>query len=265
MKFSIYLQRLSLGFLILSLSLLLTAPPALANATQSPPPGKEYFLKEARTLIDQDPTNRNNLLQALSVLQGNRAKFPGDIRIPLYMAEIYYRLADPAGDVNREFSYYEKTGQYAKQVLSMDPNRPEGHYWYGLYLLKLAQKKGLLGYSTAREGIRELERVRKTMPGYDHAGPSRVLGLLYCLAPGWSPFGDLDKSIELGKEATRLAPDFGLNRLYLAEAYKKRGDREEAISQYRALVTASAQKPDKLAAALSQKARSVLSSMGTPM
>jgi tetratricopeptide (TPR) repeat protein len=265
MKFVIDLKRISLGFLILMISLSLTAPLALASSSRTPQPAKEYFLKEAQTLINQDSTNRNNLLQALSILQGNRAKFPNEIRIPLYMAEIYYRLADPTADVNQEFNYYEKTGEYAKQALKMDPNRPEGHYWYGLYLLKLAQKKGLRGYYTAKEGIQELERVRKTMPDYDHAGASRVLGLLYSLAPSWSPFGNLDKSIELGKEATRLDPDFGLNRLYLADAYKKNGDREDAIREYRAIVSASAHKPGKLAACFSQKAQSMLRTMDTPM
>jgi tetratricopeptide (TPR) repeat protein len=116
-----------------------------------------------------------------------------------------------------------------------------------------------------KEGIRELEKVRKSMPGYDHAGASRVLSLLYCLAPGWSPFGNLDKSIELGKEATRLAPNYGLNRLYLAEAYQKRGDKQAAIREYRAILTASAKMPGKQTDGFSQQARLKLRSLEASM
>ena len=83
-----------------------------------------------------------------------------------------------------------------------------------------------------RQGIAELEKVRRELPAYDGAGASRVLGLLHCLAPGWTPFGNINKSIELEKEAVRLAPDYALNRLYLANAYAKRGDREAAIREY---------------------------------
>jgi tetratricopeptide (TPR) repeat protein len=257
------MKRMGLGLVIMIISLSLTAPLALAGATR--PADKEAILKKAKKLIEQEPPNRQNLLEALSLLQGYRAQFPQEVRFPLYMAEAYYRLADPAADVNREFSYYEKTGQYAKKVMEMDPNRVEAHYWYGLFLLKEAQKRGLRGYFAVKAGIRELEKVRQSKPAYDHAGASRVLGLLYCLAPGWSPFGNLDKSIELGKEATRLAPNYMLNRLYLADAYQKRGDRQAAIKEYREILTLSAKTPGKLADGLSQQARLKLHSLDAPM
>jgi tetratricopeptide (TPR) repeat protein len=256
-------KRLGLGLLTLIFSLSLMVPFALASPTKLA--DKEAILKKAKKLIEQEPPNRQDLLKALSLLQGYSAQFPQEGRFPLYMAEAYYRLADPTADVNREFPYYEKTGHYAKEAMEMTPNLIEAHYWYGLFLLKEAQKRGLRGYFTVKAGIRELERVRKSMPGYDHAGASRVLGLLYCLAPGWSPFGNLDKSIELGKEATRLAPNYILNRLYLADAYKKRGDKQAAIKEYREILVLSAKEPGKLADGLSQQARLKLRSLDASM
>jgi tetratricopeptide (TPR) repeat protein len=263
MKFESAMKRMGLGLVILIISLSLTAPLALASSTR--PANKEAILKNAKKLIDQEPPNRQKLLEALSLLQGYRAQFPQEARFPLYMAEAYYRLADPAADVNREFPYYEKTGHYAKKAMQMAPNCVQAHYWYGLFLLKEAQKRGLRGYFTVKAGIRELEKVRKSMPGYDHAGASRVLGLLYCLAPGWSPFGNLDKSIELGKEATRLAPNYMLNRLYLADAYQKRGDKQAAIKEYREILALSAKRPGKLADGCSQQARLKLRSLEASM
>ena len=146
----------------------------------------------------------------------------------------------------------------------MDPSSPEGHYWHGLFLLKKAQKRGLTGYFIVKEGIRELEKVRKEKPDYDHAGASRVLGLLYCLAPGWTPFGDLNKSIALGKESTRLAPNYPLNHLYLANAYKKQGDTAAAIREYKEIL-AAAKTPGKQQVDCSGQARLMLRSLGIPI
>jgi tetratricopeptide (TPR) repeat protein len=233
-----------------------------ASATVQKLSQKEAVLREAKGLIDHNHMNQANLRQAISVLEGYKSQYPDEIRFPLYLAEAYYRLADPAADVSREFPYYEKSASYTEQVLAMDPNRAEGHYWHGLFLLKKAQKRGISGYYIVKEGIRELEKVRQEKPAYDHAGASRVLGLLYCLAPGWSPFGDLNKSIELGKEATRLAPGYALNRLYLANAYKKRGDNEAAVREYETILSASAKGSGKPEGDCADQARLMLKSLG---
>jgi hypothetical protein len=215
---------------IILVTLLLAANAPLAQAASD----QEAILRQARQLIDH--RDKQSLLEAISLLDGHSQQLPGEIRFPLYLAEAYYLQADPAAEVSREYVYYERAGKYAEEALAIDPNRPEAHYWHGLYLLKQAQKRGLMGYSVVKEGIKELEQVRRTMPAYDHGGASRVLGLLYCLAPGWSPFGDLSKAIELGLEATRIAPDYALNRIYLAQAYQKRGDKTEARQECQAIL-----------------------------
>jgi tetratricopeptide (TPR) repeat protein len=255
----------ALGTLMVIVLLLFPISSVLANTSGQRLSVKEAVLKEALGLINQSPTKPENLRQAISLLEGYSPRYPNEIRFPLYLAEAYYRLADPSGDVSREFPYYEKTATYAKKVLEMDPNRIEGHYWYGLFLLKKAQKRGIRGYFTVKQGIAELEKVRQAMPSYDHAGASRVLGLLYSLAPSWTPFGNLDKSIQLGQEATHLAPDYALNRLYLADAYKKRGDKADAIREYQAILTASAREPGNQAQVWSQLARNGLRSLGQPI
>jgi tetratricopeptide (TPR) repeat protein len=257
--------RWALGALVAVLVLAFAMPSMAAIGQVQKLSPKEAVLREAKNLIDHNHRNKANIRQAISLLEGYKSQYPNDIRFPLYLAEAYYRLADPTADVSREFPYYEKSEFYAEKVLAMDPNRPEGHYWHGLFLLKKAQKRGISGYFIVKEGIRELEKVRQEKPGYDHAGASRVLGLLYCLAPGWTPFGNLDKSIELEKEATHLAPDYALNRLYLANAYKKKGDNQAAIREYRAILTASATRTEMQGVDCSDQARAMLNSLVKPM
>jgi tetratricopeptide (TPR) repeat protein len=256
--------RFGLGICLAILMLSFNVPSLAATAPVQKLPEKEAVLGEAKGLIDQNHTNRANLRQAISLLEGYKPQFPGEVRFPLFLAEAYYRLADPSADVAKEFPYYEKSESYVQQVLALDPNRAEGHYWHGLFLLKQAQKRGLSAFFIVKEGIRELERVRRELPAYDHAGASRVLGLLYCLAPGWTPFGNLDKSIDLGKEATRLAPDYALNRLYLANAYKKRGDTAAAIREYQTILSAAAKMSGNQTVDCSDQARAMLRALSNP-
>jgi tetratricopeptide (TPR) repeat protein len=199
---------------------------------------KESILTQARSLMDKDETNRSNMMAAASMLEQLRTKFPDEIRIPLYLAEAYYRMADPEEDVAKTYPYFEKTEFYSREVLKMDQNRIEAHYWYGLFLLRKAQHVSIFqAYFVAKQGIAELEKVRQMAQAYDHGGASRVLGLLYAKAPGWSPLGDMDKAVRLAEEATSIDPDYLLNRVYLAEAYQKLGQKDDAIRECRKILS----------------------------
>lgn len=198
--------------ILASLLLFSFTQPLLAARDSQPSPSKEAILQEARGLMNQE-----HLRQAISLLESNSPQFPEEVQFPLYLAEAYYRLANDA----QGSPYYEKTESYAQKALHME-NRPEAHYWYGLALLKKAEKKGGIGaISIVKEGIRELNIVRQTAPTFDHAGASRVLSQVYGQAPRWTPFGDKEKSLSLAQEAVRLAPDYPENRKVLEDVSKR--------------------------------------------
>ncbi len=186
--------------------------PLLAEVKSQSPPSKEAILQQARHLMDQD-----HLRQAIPLLENNSQQYPEEVLFPLYLAEAYYRLANDA----QGSPYYKKTESYAQKALHME-NRPEAHYWYGLALLKKAEKKGGVGaISIVKDGIRELNIVRQTAPTYDHAGASRVLSQVYGQAPRWTSFGDREKAVSMAQEAVRLAPDYPENRKVLDDAQKR--------------------------------------------
>ena len=248
---------------ILAILVLGTAARAAKPAGQHGAPAMEASLQEARTVLDSSNPTPDQLRQVIANLEKEKSKFPHEYRIPLYLAEASYRSANPEADVNKEFPIYEKTEKYAREALALDPNRPEGHYWYGLFLLKKAQQKGGIGvYSIVKQGIAELEKVRTAMPTYDNAGASRVLGLMYMTAPGYTPFGNVKKAVELESEATRLAPDYLLNRLYLANALNKQGDKNAAIREYREVVTTGEKMPGEDAKKITDEARTQLQALG---
>lgn len=185
----------------------------------------------------REDASPSDMQRAAGILKKGYKAHPNEIRFPLYLAEAYYRMADPDGNVKKYFPLYKEADAYALKALKMDPNRPEAHYWHGLFLLKKAQNSGIFGaFSNVKKGIKELDRVREAMPDYDHGGAARVLGMLYCRAPGWTPFGDVDKSVQLAKEAASIDPDYLQNRLSLAQSYDKQGDKKAAIREYRKVV-----------------------------
>jgi len=208
-----------------------------ANALVELQQPEDAAVKRARQLMDEDETSRSNMREAAAILEAAQPKAPTDARIPLYLAEAYYRMVDPAEDIGKAYPYFEKAGAYAEKALQIDPDGVQAHYWRGLFLLRKAQHGSFFqAYFVTREGIAELEQVRQRAPEYEHAGASRTLSLLYLKAPGWSPFGDLDKAVTLAEEATELAPQYLLNRVYLAEAYQKRGDRAAAVRECRRIL-----------------------------
>lgn len=251
-------------FLFLLFTLVSTgwaAPPVRTSAT------KEALLKKVQTLIRSDESNATNLQQAVTLLKNGLRQYPEDPQILLKLAEATYRQADPSADIDKTFPLYARAGALARKALDVQPKLSEGHYWHGLFLLKKAQKVGgLRAFFIVRDGIKELDEVRKELPAYDHGGAARVLGLLYCVAPGWSPFGDVGKSIALEKEAIQVAPNYLLNRLYLARAYQKKGDEKAAVLEYRKMLAITPAATDlRNERRYQDEARQKLASLGQPL
>lgn len=218
----------------------ISSPPARADIPRVAESQKEALLRSSRQLLDKDEAGLSEIKEVASILTEYEQKFPEDARIPLYLAKAYYRMAESTEDLAKAYPEVEKTGYYAQKVLSMNPQRTEANYWYGLFLLRKARHVSLLrAYFVAGQGIDQLERVRQLLPEYEHGGASRILGLLYAKAPGWSPFGDREKAIFFAEESTRLDPDYLLNRVYLAEAYQKYGDKKAAIQELHKILSTS--------------------------
>jgi predicted Zn-dependent protease len=226
----------------------------------------EEPLEAAHRLIEKEETTMRELQEAVVILNREKDQFPDDVRIYVYLARAYYRIGGREENIDLEYLAYDQAGKYAKKALELDAGRAEAHYWHGLFLLKKAEKIGGLGaLFIVREGIREVEVVRATMAEYDHGGASRVLGLLSCQAPSWTPFGDINRCVQLAEESVRIAPDHPLNRLYLADAYRQRGDREAAIREYREILSRASGWSESQRREFRQEALAGLTSLGEPV
>ncbi len=143
------------------------------------------------------------------------------------------RLAFFLGELspqNEKQQYFEKGERHAGILAREQPAWAEGHYWLALNLCGLAELSGpRRGLSLVPKIVEELEQALKVNPGYDQAGPHRVLGRIYFECPHWPlSVGNIHDSLEHLTSAVALAPDNSTNHLFLAETLLKLGKKEEA-------------------------------------
>lgn len=131
---------------------------------------------------------------------------------------------------------YAKTSQLViKKYLSKNTQSGLGHYLLAYLVAKEAQLAPMRGLDLVRVMEQEALRASKLSPEVDFGGPDRMLGELYLKAPS-APIsiGDLDKSLEYYGKAVKVAPDFAMNRLGLANAMLEDDDVAKACAQYSA-------------------------------
>jgi tetratricopeptide (TPR) repeat protein len=156
------------------------------------------------------------------------------------LARLAFMLGELSGPAENK-QYFRKGTSYADVLVHEHRARVEGHYWRALNLAGRAENSpSLEAYGLLPDILKEIRQALKIDPGYDQAGPHRVLGRIYFEAPGW-PFsvGDLGKSIRHLEEAVRLAPHNSTNNLFLGEAYGKAGKWAQARNQLRQVFEAT--------------------------
>lgn len=121
----------------------------------------------------------------------------------------------------------------ATRCLELAPEEAGCFYWRavntGLY-----HRVHVIGYQRGvKRMIDDCDKAIALDPGYDHAGPYRLLGILYTRLPqtgstAESITRDLDAAEAFLRKAIELAPDYPENHLALAEALMAKGNASEA-------------------------------------
>ena len=197
-------------------------------------------LEQADRLLVDPNVDKDKALQAFTIFESLLPP-AGAQRLPVLerLARASFILGDIADKGQRRL-YYEQGRQYAQTILQEYPQRVEGHYWLGMHLAGLADVNRLQGRRLLPQILEELERSAAIDPSYDQAGAYRVLGRIYYEAPGRPiSVGDVNKSLDLLKKATTLAPANSTNHLYLAETLMKLGQKDQAKQELQKVLTAS--------------------------
>lgn len=128
---------------------------------------------------------------------------------------------------------------YAQKCLKSAPQEPSCLYFEtlntGIYI-----RNHIPNYQRGlKTMVRNCETLIQVRPDFEQAGCYRVLGNIYSQAPSFSlnPKNitqDLDKSLAYFREAVKLAPNYPLNRLFLAKVLEQTGENEAAKTELQA-------------------------------
>jgi tetratricopeptide (TPR) repeat protein len=152
------------------------------------------------------------------------------------LSRLYFILGDLGSKAEGKPArrkYFDKGYYYAELLRRSEPRRVEGHYWLALNLAGLAEVGGAgLALRLLPTIVNELKVARSIDEAYDQAGPDRLLGRLYCLAPPWPlSVGDLNQSLQVLRAAVKIAPNNSTNHLFLAETLLQLHQTKEAFRQ----------------------------------
>ncbi len=133
-------------------------------------------------------------------------------------------------------NYGKKGMEYAKKAIELEPDRPEGYYYYGLCAGSYSDGVGLI--TALREGLKgktqeNLEKAYEIDKNFAGGGPMVALGRFWQVVP-W-PYNDKKKAMEYYREFQETEhfnePGSVNARVWMSEILIDRGEdeaREEA-------------------------------------
>ena len=190
-------------------------------------------LEEQITLFN-DTTDTFTLHCALDLLRNSKNS---SIHNPSAGSQICFLLADRTEtDQIRRERFASEGVRWAEDYLRASNEENGNVYYYLAVNLGIAIKEHpAIALKNLDRLVSSLEQAVALSPDVNSAGPYRVLGMLYLMAPPWPQgIGDGDKALELLQEAVRRFPDYPKNRIFYAQAlWELEGeDRKQEILEH---------------------------------
>jgi tetratricopeptide (TPR) repeat protein len=153
------------------------------------------------------------------------------------LARADYWIGGHAPDAERR-AIYEDGIAAARTAASLQPNRPEGHFWLAANMGALAESFGLRAGIKYRRSIRDaLETVLRLDPGFLQGSADRALGRWYYRVP--SLFGGSHKRAEEHLRASlKYDRASTASHFFLAELYADDGRKVESRAELQAVIDA---------------------------
>ena len=120
--------------------------------------------------------------------------------------------------------YAKKGMEYANKAIELDPNSPEGYFWYGTCVGNYSDGVSIL--TALKEGLKNktqesFETAYEIDKMYDNAGAVLALGRFWSVLP-W-PLKKKDKAISYFEEFEQYYPERDDFQVYFAEALIDKG------------------------------------------
>jgi hypothetical protein len=207
--------------------------------------------------------NKDNLQGAVKLLEAT----PRDLETLTYLTRGYFLLADvytseddeklkifdkakKAGDegmsLNPEFKKM-KEKDITKAINALTMNEIDILYWSAATLGKWAKANGIMSSLKYKGQILSMiNKVEALKPDYFYGAVDRYMGGFYALAPGIAG-GDMDKSKERFQRAMKNAPENLGTKVFYAEVYLVKKDKEKEFEHVLKEVIAAPNGPEDIA------------------
>lgn len=208
-----------------------TAPPAAATTTSNSQPSAE-LLKQADDLY-HGREDLARVREGLETLRRARAVDYNNYELAWRTARFNYVLGDKTTDEEERLKAFREGIEAGEIAVRAEPEKPEGHFWYGANQGGYANARGpLYGLSAAESLRKEMETVLRLDESFLGGSAYMVLGRLDVELPSMLG-GDAKRAVETLERGMKYGEQNALYRLRLAEAYvqnKRMNDAREQIN-----------------------------------
>ena len=173
------------------------------------------------------------LREAVNTLRKARDYKQRNFEVEWKFAKFNYFLGKQSTDEKESNSAFEDGRDAAKNAVTLDPQKPEGHFWFGANLGELSKKNMLtVGIKSLPDVRAAMEKVVEIQPGYQNSSAYDVLGQIELETRMVG--GKAEKAVEFFEKALETEKDNMNLHLHLAEAYlalKKEGEARKQLDK----------------------------------
>ena len=207
---------------------------ACSRSTEEETPAKKdpvspQLLADSDKLFDQRQ-ELANLREAVANMNRARRENAKSFDVESRLARYNYYLGRHSEDEKEREKAFEDGKAAGKSASKMEPNKPDGYFWFGANLGEQSNRNPLA------IGVRSIDEIREAMnkvidiqPNYEMASAYDVLGQLELGTRllGGKP----EKAVQYLEKGVELEKFNGETRVHLAEAYLVLGKDAEAKKQ----------------------------------
>ena len=207
---------------------------ACSGSTEEETPPKKgpvspQLLADSDKLFDQR-ADLSKLRDAIANINRARRENAKSFDIEARLARYNYYLGRHSEDEKEREKAFEDGKAAAKSASKMEPNKPDGYFWFGANLGEQSNRNPLaIGVHSIDEIREAMNKVIDIQPNYEMASAYDVLGQLELGTRllGGKP----EKAVEFLEKGIELEKLNGETRVHLAEAYLVLGKDAEARKQ----------------------------------
>ena len=228
---------LAAGFSLVFLGLACngSAPPSRVAADGSDAKAATDGIAAAESLYD-GREDLNKARVAVATLRQARTADYGNYEAAWKLARAAFYVGDHTDNESERDDMYREGIEAGKAAITLQPNKPDGHFWLGANYGGSAAHSTLANLSSFQDIKREMETVLKIDEGYEGYSSYLGLGRLYLQAPRVLG-GDSKKAIKYLEKGVKLSPNNTTMKADLAEAYMNNHREAEAKKQIEAVMT----------------------------